>query len=234
MDWNIEQWTDRDVQALWQYQQTLMGSQRDCVWEQRIVNTALPCYGRTSAKARAVAKQIARGGYLSLLDILPIRTMFDSLLVAFLLGRIRDFEVFSRYLDAYVPTIDNWASCDSLRFDRHDTPSLRQLSARYLASAKPFVRRVGVNVWFCLLRRGLAEEAFDLLDGLADETEYYVNMSGAWLLCECFIQYREQTLAYLSRARTNTFIINKGICKCRDSFRVSAQDKELLVTFRRR
>ena len=66
-----------------------------------------------------------------------------------------------------------------------------------------------------------------------DENEYYVNMSAAWLLCECFIKQREATLKYFKNNTTNNFIINKAISKCRDSFRVSIEDKKLLVTFKR-
>ena len=40
--------------------------------------------------------------------------------------------------------------------------------------------------------------------------------------------------ANLKRAYLNDFVINKTISKCRDSFRVSAEDKEMLLGFKRK
>ena len=66
-----------------------------------------------------------------------------------------------------------------------------------------------------------------------DEKEYYVNMMNAWIFCECFIKQRDKTMEYLKRHKLNKFTINKGISKCRDSYRVSDIDKEMLIKYRR-
>ena len=71
------------------------------------------------------------------------------------------------------------------------------------------------------------------LTGCKKETEYYVNMACAWLLAECFIKFRNETLHFLEQNTLNDFIVNKGIQKCRDSFRVSDEDKDLLLKFKR-
>ena len=57
-------------------------------------------------------------------------------------------------------------------------------------------------------------------------------MAVSWLLCELFIHNREETLYYLNNNKLNKFTINKMISKCRDSFRVSDQDKELLLKYK--
>ena len=46
------------------------------------------------------------------------------------------------------------------------------------------------------------------------------------------IKRRKETLAYLKHHHLNTFVLNKFISKCHDSFRISAEDKELLKTYR--
>ena len=58
-------------------------------------------------------------------------------------------------------------------------------------------------------------------------------MAGAWLLAECMTKYREETLTYYSSNKTNDFIINKSISKCKDSFRISKEDKHFLLNFKR-
>ena len=57
-------------------------------------------------------------------------------------------------------------------------------------------------------------------------------MAIAWLLCELMIYNRDMTLKYLEHNNLNIFTINKAISKCRDSYRVSKEDKELLLNFR--
>lgn len=233
MNFALSVWKEEDFAAYYAYRDTTKGSDQDCQWEQRIIGTALPCYGRTTAKARELAKTIAKGNYLSFLDGIAITTYFDSVVVGDLVCRIADFATFTSRLDAYMATVDNWAACDGLHFRRHSTQDLLALSSRYRSSSQPFVRRVGVNIWFTLIKHRLFDEAFAILDTLSCEQEYYVNMSAAWLLCECFVQDRDATMAYFAHTRTNDFVVNKAISKCRDSYRVSPADKAALLAFRR-
>ena len=64
--------------------------------------------------------------------------------------------------------------------------------------------------------------------------EYYINMAIAWLVCECFVKSRDLTLSFLKENELNVFTQNKAISKIRDSYRVSASDKELLVSYRKK
>lgn len=138
-------------------------------------------------------------------------------------------------MDKFVLTIDNWASVDTLKFTKISSENLEKLSNEFLKSEKTFVRRVGVKIWFELIKRdGYVIKVFGLLDNLAEEKEYYVNMCGAWLLAECMTKNRDETIKYFERSKTNNFIINKAISKCRDSYRVSEEDKNLILKFKRK
>ncbi|MPN55512.1 hypothetical protein SDC9_203196 [bioreactor metagenome] len=75
-------------------------------------------------------------------------------------------------------------------------------------------------------------EIFKIMNSFYNEDEYYVNMVVAWLFAECFTKQRQKTLEFLNAHRLNKFTINKGISKCRDSFRVSKEDKEMLLKYR--
>ena len=57
-------------------------------------------------------------------------------------------------------------------------------------------------------------------------------MAISWLMCELIIKNREQTLEYLKHHKLNDFTINKTISKCRDSYRVSKEDKEFLLKYK--
>lgn len=227
-------WKTKDIIEYYNEQKNLIGDKKSCEWEQKIINTSLPCYGKTASKATAVAKEIKKGNFLEFLDLVEIKTFFDSIVVACLICKIKDFNLFSKKLKEYVLTIDNWASSDKLDFKRKEKAELYILSKEFLTSDKPFVRRTGLNIYFKLISdEYYVDKVFEILDSLKNETEYYVNMCAAWLLCDCFVKSRNKTLEYFKKNKTNSFIINKGISKCRDSFRVSKEDKELLLNYKK-
>ena len=227
-------WLKEDFEEYRQYCMSIKSSERDCLWEKKIVNTSLECFGKTSFKAKQIAKEIKKGNVVSFLENLKIENHLDSLVAGYLICSIKDFNLFKNFLDKYVLTIDNWASCDTLKFEKKDKNLLKDLSYDYLKNKLCFVRRVGVNIWFELIKYdGFVEESFKMLNSLSNEEEYYVNMCASWLLAELFIKHRNNALEYFKNNSTNSFIINKAISKCRDSFRVSKEDKDLLVSFKK-
>jgi len=80
------------------------------------------------------------------------------------------------------------------------------------------------------------EKVFKIINQLKDEKEYYVNMCTSWLICECFIKRKKDTLDFLNNniGNINDFTINKFVSKCRDSYRVSKEDKEMILNFRKK
>ena len=61
-----------------------------------------------------------------------------------------------------------------------------------------------------------------------DGKGYYNDMAIAWLLSVAFVKNRDETFEYLNCDKLSNFTHNKTISKIRDSFRVSAEDKELV------
>ena len=61
-----------------------------------------------------------------------------------------------------------------------------------------------------------------------DGKGYYNDMAIAWLLSVAFVKNRDETFEYLNYDKLSNFTHNKTISKIRDSFRVSAEDKELV------
>lgn len=233
MDLVRQNWSKGDIKDFHEREQFLKGDEHNCEWEQRIVNTGLECFARTSAKAKDAVKLIKKGNFYEFLDNIDIKTHFDSLVCGYLINSIKDFEMHEKYLDKFILTIDNWASVDTLKFDKLDRDRLVELSKKYLKSELTFVRRVGVKICFELIKEeNYLHFAFEVLDGLKCEQEYYVNMCAAWLLAECVTRYYAETVKYLEMNNTNDFILNKGIQKCRDSYRISKEDKDFLQKFK--
>ena len=107
------------------------------------------------------------------------------------------------------------------------------LSKKLIDSKFIFSRRLSLIILLKLLSLGdYSDICFEILNKLSDEQEYYVNMAGAWLLTECMTRFKDKTIKFYNNNNTNKFIINKSISKCRDSFRISKEDKAYLLQFK--
>lgn len=204
-------------------------------WTRKIVNTKMPMLVVATPKIREVAKNILKGDYISYLDSENFQYYENTIVYAKVLSKVKDFDEFSRLLYRYIPHIDNWASCDQIefRFVKNEREKYFDLVEKLTADERTFARRIGVLILFKMLdTEETAMRAFKIVERLKNEKEYYVNMCIAWFLCEAFIKQRELTLPFLKLEGVSAWVLNKTISKCRESFRVSAEDKALLWELR--
>lgn len=203
-------------------------------WTKNIVNTNMKVLAIKSPELNSIIKQIKKGNFLSFLD-LKLNDYYENTIInGNLIASIKDFAIMKKYLDEYSCKIDNWASCDTLKFNvKNNEEDFMKLSKDYIKSELPFVRRIGMLILFKFIDNDkYVDEIYNRLNQFENETEYYVNMINAWLVCELFIKRREKTLDFFKNNKLNKFTLNKAISKCRDSFRVSDEDKELLLSFK--
>ena len=228
-----EKWRKEDKVAFLKYLKSFENQEKQA-WSKKIINTELVVLAVRTKDIKYMAQEILKGNFLSFLD-LNIDDYYESIaLQGMLISKIKDFAVQKEYLDKYVIKIDNWAGCDLLSFDvKGKEAEFLDLILEYIESPLPFVRRTGLVILFSFIDKDdYLERVFIILNSFYDEKEYYVNMIIAWLFCECFIKRREEALKFLQTHRLNKFAINKGISKCRDSYRVSQEDKEMLLKYR--
>ena len=153
-----------------------------------------------------------------------------------ILNKIKDFELLKSYLIPYSKKADNWSTIDCLKFHftKDNSQKFINLSKELLDSPHTFSRRLSLIILLKLLSfEDCTDVCFESLNKLSKESEYYVNMAGAWLLAECMTKFRDKTLEFFKQNSTNDFIINKSISKCRDSYRISKEDKNYLLNFKR-
>ena len=74
---------------------------------------------------------------------------------------------------------------------------------------------------------------FDRVARVKDREEYYIRMAVAWLVCECFIKYPDETYGFLKSRILPTWTQNKSISKIRDSYRVPKEVKDALLTLKK-
>ncbi len=231
-----EKWINEDKKPFLDYLKNFSKGEEKGVWEQRIVNTKLPCLAVPSTEIDRIAKTIFKGNYISFLDLWLWDNHSATLLFGKILSKIKDFDTLKNYLITYSKKADNWSTIDCLKFKftKENVNNFINLSKQLIKSEHTFSRRLALIILLKLLSfEDCTNVCFDFFERLKDENEYYVNMAAAWLLAECMTKFRDKTLKYFKSNSTNDFIINKAISKCRDSYRISKEDKDYLLSFKK-
>ena len=228
-------WSKNDINEFLEYLKTFSKGEEKGFWEQRIVNTKLPCLAIPSTEIDKISKQIFKGNYQSFLDLWIWNNHSTTLVFGKILNKIKDFDLLKSYLIPYSQKADNWSTIDCLKFHftKENTQDYISLSKELINSKHTFSRRLALIILLKLLSfEDCSSICFEFFNKLKNETEYYVNMAAAWLLAECMTKYRDKTIEFYNHNNTNDFIINKSISKCRDSYRISKEDKEYLLSFK--
>lgn len=229
-----QQWSNSNKKEFLEYLTKFKRDESKCIWEKNIVNTKYECLAILSKNIKNITKEIYKGNYISFLN-LQIYNNFPAItIMGHLICKIKDIEIMKHYLDLYSMKVDNWSNCDQLKFNVNNTNKSDYLNIvyEYINSPLPFRRRIAIIIMFNFINNTDINKVFELANSLSEEDHYYVNMANAWLLCECFIKCKEQTISFLKTHKLNNFTIIKMISKCIDSFRISSEDKNFLKTYK--
>lgn len=230
-------WGAEDITAFHEYVLSFSKGVEKGEWEKRIVNTRLPCIAVPSPIVKKMTNQISKGNFLEFLDIFNILNYTEQVIYGGLICKIKEFLLMKKYLDKYFSKVDNWAAVDTLKFNINNSNKREyfSLAENYVKSPHTFVRRCGLIILLKFIDDdSYINKIFNIINSLSSETQYYVNMANAWLFAECFTKQREKTLKFLKTHNMNDFTINKGVQKCRDSYRISAEDKQMLLQYKRK
>ena len=147
---------------------------------------------------------------------------------------MKDYDTALAYLEAFLPYIDNWATCDSgvpAVFKKHKKELLLHVY-EWLDSDKPYTVRYGIGT----LMRLYLDEDFDIKYALdvakIRSKEYYVNMMKAWYIATALAKQYDAVLPILKERLMDSWSHNKAIQKARESYRITPQQKEYLSTLK--
>ena len=170
------------------------------------------------------------------LQSLPHRYYDENNLHGFLLSLVKDCEETVAGLEAFLPYVDNWATCDLLSpkaFRKHPE-QLPEQARRWMDSQHVYTARFGIGV----LLSFYLDEAFqpEYLAWVSQVRggEYYVDMMAAWYFATALAKQYEAALPYLEQGRLGLWVHNKTIQKAIESRRITAARKAYLRTLRRK
>ena len=183
-----------------------------------------------------IMRKISKSNYLDFLNISEDNYYEEIMIQGLVISNIKDINIFDKYHKEHIKKIDNWALCDtycnSIKIIRKYEDKYFKEAIKLSLSKDEFTSRTGLIIILShFINKNNLKDIFDTLNKI-DSNKYYINMAQAWLLCELFIKYREETLDYLNNHKLNKFTINKTISKIHDSYRVSKEDKEYLNKYK--
>ena len=184
---------------------------------------------------RKIAKELLKSGeYRDFISKLPHRYYEENLLHSLILCGISDFYECLRCTENFLPFIDNWAVCDSLRpkcFKKHKCELYEHIKV-YLRSSHAYTVRFGIE----MLMVHFLDENFegDFLKTVSEikSEDYYVNMMISWYFTTALAKQYESTLPYIEEKRLSSFVHKKTIQKACESFCISKERKQYLKSFK--
>ncbi len=135
-------------------------------------------------------------------------------------------------LDAFLPLVDNWATCDLIRVPafKRDLPAALRAVRRWIAAQAEYMVRFGVvTLMELFLGEAFEPEHLQLVAGI-ERPEYYINMARAWYFSFALIKQPAATYP-LFEARPpvlDRWTHNKALQKARESRRISPEEKARL------
>lgn len=206
-------------------------------FQRKLMPTVRPesVIGVRTPALRAFAKEIACTAQAeAFLNELPHKYYDENNLHAMLIEKIKPFDEAVARVEAFLPYVDNWATCDILkpRAFKKDLPALTERIKVWVASGKTYTVRFGIEM---LMNFFLDSEFMpEQLETVAavESSEYYVNMMRAWYFATALAKQREATLPMIEGMSLDAWTHNKTIQKAVESYRISDDDKALLRTMR--
>ena len=184
---------------------------------------------------RKLAKELSKDPDITeFLTSLPHEYFDENQLHAFLISEIKDYKKCIAQTEKFLPFINSWATCDQLSpkvFKKHKQELLSHIQT-WIRSEETYTVRFGIG----MLMQHFLDEDFDpeyleLVAGIRSE-EYYINMMIAWYFATALAKQYDAVLPYLEQKKLAPWTHNKAIQKARESYRVSAEQKEYLKSLK--
>ncbi len=161
---------------------------------------------------------------------LPHKYYEENNLHAFMLCEISDFDSCIEKLNAFLPYIDNWATCDGLKpkcFKMNREKLMTHIYTWLKSSHTYTVRFACLMLMTHFLEDNFEEKYLKSVSEIKSD-EYYINMMIAWFFAESLVKQYESAIKYLEERKLSSWVHNKTIQKACESFRITDEKKAYL------
>ena len=193
--------------------------------------------GVRTPELRKFAKHLANDKDTSaFLNDVPHKYYDENQLHAFIISLGKDFNETISKVDAFLPYVDNWATCDQMSptvFKKHKKELLTYIN-KWLNSKRTYTVRFGIG----MLMTHFLDDDFDLeypaTVAEIKSDEYYVKMMIAWYFATALAKQYDAVIPFIENGKLEKWTHNKAIQKSIESRRISQEQKEYLKTLKKK
>ena len=191
--------------------------------------------GVRTPELRRLAKELYKDPDIDdFLSKLPHDHFDEDQLHAFVISLEKDWDRCVGYVEAFLPYVDNWATCDQLspKVFKKEPERLLPYIRKWLSSDKTYTVRFGTGMLMShFLGDNFKCEYADMVAAIRSD-EYYINMMTAWYFATALAKQYDQIIPYIEEHRLDTWTHNKAIQKSVESYRITEQQKEYLKSLK--
>ncbi|HIS26536.1 MAG TPA: DNA alkylation repair protein [Candidatus Pullilachnospira intestinigallinarum] len=186
---------------------------------------------------RTIARKLAKDDWRLYLSEASDNCYEELMLQGMVLGyALMEKEERAECLRRFLPKINNWAVCDcccsTWKFMRKDLSYWYEFLLPFLNGGEYEIRSVVVCLMDHFSEKEYLSKQFEIYNHIRHEG-YYVEMAVAWALSVCYVRFPQETAAFFRDNALDDFTQNKAIQKCRESYRISKEEKEMLNGLKR-
>ena len=228
-------WNEEDYREFVRYLKSL-GEENYKNFNKKIIPDTPLFYGIRVPKLREISREILKGNSREFLKLKKgehhEEIIIEGLVMA---GASKDYKEMLGFMKSFSKKIYNWAICDTVSFKgvkKYRVEFLKD-SSWFYKNENPWIVRFGLkNLMDFYLEEEYIKEVLEITKNVKSDF-YYVEMMQAWLLATAFAKFRKETLLALEEGGFSKNVYNMTVRKMRDSFRISKEDKELILKFKR-
>lgn len=158
--------------------------------------------GVRTPEIRKLARQMSQTPEAeAYLQRLPHRYYEENNLHGALVSLLRDYDRTVEALEAFLPHVDNWATCDlmsPLAFRKHPEP-LPEQARRWMASEHVYTARFGIGVLLGFYLDGAFRPEYLEWVSQVRGGAYYVDMMAAWYFATALAKQYDAALPWLEQ-----------------------------------
>ena len=179
---------------------------------------------------KAIYKTLDETEKAEFMKKLPHKYFEENNLHSIIISHIKDEAECIAAIEAFLPYIDNWSTCDTIipAVFKKKKALILQKSKEWIKSDKVYTVRVGVS----MLMRYFLDDDFkpeynSLVAGIVSD-EYYVNMMCAWYFATALAKQYDATIPYLENRALTPAVQKMTVRKAVESYRVSEERKKYI------
>jgi len=185
---------------------------------------------------RKIAKDIKDSNYIDMfLDELPHKYQEENILHGIILSmKYKDIDILLDKLEIFLVYVDNWAITDVINpkiFKKYSDKVYEHIK-RWISSEYEYMIRFGiVSLLQFYLDDNFRLDELELVKNIKSKY-YYVNMAISWFYSFALIKQYDSTIIYFEDKILDKWIHNKAIQKSIESYRISKDKKEYLISLK--